>query len=94
MNKLEEVWFKGDWLWGENWILCDQLAMIAALYPESVLKSTDHVATVELAGHSTRGMMVLDKRADKITKDSRKNVTIIEKLDVEKLMDCIYKALS
>ena len=81
-------------MWGDNWILCDQLAMIAALYPESVLKSTDQVATVELAGHSTRGMMVLDKRGDKIIKDSRKNVTIIEKLDTKKLMDCIHKALS
>ena len=35
-----EVWFEGDWPWGENWILCDQLAMLACLYPESVKRSS------------------------------------------------------
>merc|ERR1711892_581052 len=42
INRLEEVWFnlykvrrKGE----DNWVLCDQLAMCAAIYPQSVLES-------------------------------------------------------
>ena len=37
---LVKVWFDGDWPWGENWILCDQLAMVACLHPESVMRSS------------------------------------------------------
>jgi len=91
MNQLEEVWFQ-DYAWGDNWILCDQLAMMAALYPESVLKSSEHVATVELGGHWTRGMMLLDKRPE--GQKAVKNVTIIEKLDTKLLMDVLQKAFT
>ena len=40
MNHAVKVWFEGDWPWGENWILCDQLAMLACLYPECVKRSS------------------------------------------------------
>lgn len=40
MNHGVKVWFEGDWPWGENWILCDQLAMLACLYPECVKRSS------------------------------------------------------
>ena len=75
-------------------MLCDQLAMIAALQPESVIESSKHIATVELAGHSTRGMMVLDKRPDQVTEGQRRNVTIIEKIDRAKLQESLVKAFS
>ena len=68
--------------------------MMAALYPDSVTSSSDHVATVELAGQVTRGMMVLDKRPSQSTAGARKNVTIVEKLDTKMLMDALYRAFS
>ena len=47
-----------------------------------------------LGVRSTRGMMVLDKRAENVIREMRKNVTIIDKLDTKILMDCIHRALS
>jgi hypothetical protein len=32
-----KVWFD-NWLWGNNWILCDQLAMAAALDKTCILR--------------------------------------------------------
>ena len=93
INKLEEVWFR-NYLWGDNWILCDQLAMMAALEPETVTQATSHIGQVELGGHLTRGMMVLDKRPAQVTADQRRNVTIIEKIDRAKLQDTLVKAFS
>ena len=87
------MWFR-SYLWGDNWILCDQLAMMAALSPESVTQSSQHVASVELAGHATRGMMVLDRRPAQVTADHRRNVTIIEKIDRARLQDTLVKAFS
>ena len=93
INKLEEVWFR-NYLWGDNWILCDQLAMMAALEPETVTQATSHIGRVELGGHLTRGMMVLDKRPEPVTAGQRKNVTIIEKLDRAKLQHRLHAAFS
>ena len=87
------MWFR-SYLWGDNWILCDQLAMMAALSPESVTQSSQQVASVELAGHATRGMMVLDRRPAQVTADHRRNVTIIEKIDRARLQDTLVKAFS
>ena len=93
INKLEEVWFR-NYLWGDNWILCDQLAMMAALYPDAVTQATNHIARVELGGRLTRGMMVLDKRPQPVIAGQRKNVTIIEKLDRAKLQHCLLDGFS
>lgn len=93
INACEEVWFR-NWPWGDNWILCDQLAMVAALSSKSVLKSSQHVASVELRGELTRGMMVLDQRVDTIKGSSRRNITVIEKLDKEILMEYLLRAFS
>jgi len=93
INALEEVWFR-NWPWGNNWILCDQLAMVAALNMKSVVKSSQHVATVELRGELTRGMMVLDQRVSTVNGSARRNITVIEKLDTEILMDYLMRAFS
>ena len=90
---ITQVWFR-NYLWGDNWILCDQLAMVAALPPETVSQASQHVATVELSGQQTRGMMILDKRPAQVTEGQRKNVTIIEKIDRAKLQQCLTNAFS
>jgi len=98
VNALEGVWFR-NWPWGDNWILCDQLAMVAAITDDkAVVKSCAHVASVELGGKVTRGMMVVDQRVGTLQDSgfesfsARKNVTIIEKLDTEILKSCLLKA--
>jgi len=93
INTLEEVWFR-NWPWGNNWILCDQLAMVAALNMKSVLKSSQHVASVELRGELTRGMMVLDQRVNTRMGGGNRNVTVIEKLDVDILKEYLLRAFS
>jgi len=93
VNDCEEAWFR-NWCWGDNWILCDQLAMIAALNSDSVVASSNHVATVELSGGVTRGMMVLDQRVDTRKGNTRRNITVIEKLDTEILKDHLFRAFA
>ena len=68
--------------------------MVAALHPDSVTQATQHLATVELAGHHTRGMMVLDKRPEEFLQGRRKNVTVIEKIDIAKLQQSLLYAFS
>ena len=68
--------------------------MVAALNIKSVVKSSDHVASVELRGELTRGMMVLDQRVDTRKGGIRRNITVIEKLDTEILMDYLLRAFS
>ena len=68
--------------------------MVAALSSKSVLQSSQHVASVELRGELTRGMMVLDQRVDTIKGSKRRNITVIEKLDTEILMDHLHRAFS
>merc|ERR1711892_772791 len=94
INRLEEVWFSGDWLWEDNWILCDQLAICAAIYPQSVLESSQQIASVELQGQYTRGMMVLDQREYVMRSGARKNIRLIKKLDTEILMQSLHRAFS
>ena len=67
---------------------------VAALHPETVSQASQHVATVELSGQQTRGMMILDKRPAQVTEGQRKNVTIIEKIDRAKLQQCLTNAFS
>ena len=92
-NKLEEAWFQ-NYEFKDNWVLCDQLAMMAAIHPDSVTQATKHLATVELTGHHTRGMMVLDKRPEEFLHGRRKNVSVIEKIDTAKLQQCPINTFS
>ena len=68
--------------------------MVAALNSKSVLKSSEHVATVELRGEVTRGMMVLDQRVGTMQGSARRNITVIEQLDKDILMDYLLRAFS
>jgi len=90
MNKLEQVWF-GNYLWEDQWMLADQLAMTAALYRESMQKTTVCHAEVELGGHLTRGMMVLDKQPIRATEP---NVIIIDQLDETLIQKSLSEAFS
>ena len=84
-----------DWPWGDNWILCDQLAMVAVLEEASVRRSSEHVASVELAGGLTRGMMVLDQRVATLQDAGvRRNVRVLEELDIELLKESLTRAFS
>jgi len=63
----------------ETYIVCDQLAMAAAIDASCVKKSTPHFATVELSGRFTRGQMVVDY--PRLLRRSP-NVFIIDDIDV------------
>jgi len=89
IDKLEQVWFK-DYTF-DKWMLCDQLAMVAALHPESIIKKSSHHVQVELSGTLTRGMMVLDQRP---VRAKPSNVIIIEELDLEILKTCLYNGFN
>lgn len=103
INKLEQVWFD-NWPWGDNWILCDQLAMVAALDKESIHTSTKHKATVELGGRITRGMMILDQRVGALEgklvesigdeTSGGANVIVIDKLHVHILKKYLHRAFA
>merc|ERR1712098_950224 len=71
-NKLEAKNLLGN----TDYIVADQLAMVAAIDETGVTSMSEEMATVELAGKQTRGMMVLDKREGAILK--KKNVIIIQ----------------
>lgn len=59
-----------------QWIPCDVVAVIAYLFPESILELSQHNATVELQGLYTRGELVLDAHELSAT-----NVTVIEAIN-------------
>jgi len=75
-----------------GYILCDQLAMAAALTKDAVLKKNGpyHV-TVELQGHFTRGQMVIDR---KDTLKRHCNTYIIEEMDMSVLKKLLYVSMS
>jgi len=91
INKLEKVWFEGSWIWGEHWILCDQLAVTAALHRDSIKRSSKYYAQVETSGTLTRGMMVLDQRP---MRDTTPNVTIIDEMDEKIIQNSLLNAFS
>jgi len=96
INKLEQVWFN-NWPWGDNWVLCDELAMMAALCRDSIKQFSKHRATVELSGNMTRGMMVLDQRVDATEEElivKNPNIIVINKLDIDMLKTYLYRAFS
>ena len=59
----------------------------------AVTDLTEEVATVELRGEQTRGMMVLDRREERIHKKKKKNVNIIHRYDINKVKNLIIKSL-
>ena len=65
----------------KNWICCDNFLAVCFILPEIVKKKTKHHATIELGGKYTRGQMILDH-----LHVEKKNVEIIEEIDVEKYM--------
>jgi len=58
MNKIEAE--SNSKKFFETYIVCDQLAMGAAIDARCVTKSSHQFATVELTGRFTRGQMVVD----------------------------------
>lgn len=68
----------------KTYIVCDQLAMAAALDPECVLELSHHFATVELAGCHTRGLMVVDYPG-RLQRPA--NVFLIERIDTERFKE-------
>ncbi|XP_023319735.1 uncharacterized protein C1683.06c [Eurytemora carolleeae] len=78
-QQLEMVWFN-DYPWGDHWIICDQLAMTAALNRSSIKKSSPYNAQVVIGDSLARGMMVLDQR---VLRYKANNVIVIEELDEE-----------
>ena len=64
----------------ETYILCDQIAVAAAIYRNLIIASSNHYASVELHGKFTRGQMVVDYIS---AMNRKQNVTIVEKIDVE-----------
>jgi len=91
LHKLEQVWFDGNWEWGDHWILCDQLVVTAALHRDSIKKTTKHHAQVELSGALTRGMMILDQQP---TIENPPNVIIVDEMDKTVVEDSMIQAFS
>jgi len=92
INKLEQVWFD-NWPWGENWILCDQLAVAPAIDKQMIKRSSEHYAQVELGKGLTRGMMVLDQR-QREGRHPKSNVIVIEELDHDMVQQQLFDAFS
>lgn len=68
----------------------DDFAMAVAVTPDVVLKKQNVYATVELQGLLTRGQMIVDWQN---CLKKRHNVTLIHKIDVEKLKQLIIFCL-
>ena len=81
LNSLEQPWFDRPG-YGSVWKAWDQLAMMAALEKESIVKSRSCKASVELQGRLTRGQMVIEKRAFAAA-NAKRNVIVIDKLNEE-----------
>ncbi|GAB1607795.1 inosine-uridine preferring nucleoside hydrolase-like isoform X2 [Argonauta hians] len=73
----------------QHYIMCDELAMVAAMRNDSILESHDVYAQVEVAGKLTRGQVVLDWR--NIT-GKTPNVKIVTKMDTKIIEDLLFKA--
>ncbi len=92
-NRLEQPWFDNYDFDPEVWILCDQLAMAVVLNPGLVKESRRKRATVELAGHLSRGNMLLEGRpyVEK-TKDFEPNVVVVDRVDEKAFMQDMLNA--
>lgn len=75
---------------GKGKTICDCLAMVVALQPESVSKETSVYATVERHGHLTRGQMVVDWRG---TLGKKPNVKMVQEVDMESFKALMMKSV-
>jgi len=89
LNRLEKPWFERHG-YGTTWKAWDQLAMMAALEKESIVKSRSCKASVELQGKLTRGQMVIERRAFAAA-NLRRNVIVIDKLNEEILKETLIR---
>ena len=87
MNKIEKTNIDKF----KHYIMCDQLAVGAAIYPDLITRSYDVYATVELGGLHTRGALIIDY-LDRSQKPP--NVTIIEDMDKEKFTQVMLNTFS
>ncbi len=92
-NRLEQPWFDNYDFDPEVWMLCDQVAMAVVLNPGLVKESRRKRATVELAGHLSRGNMLLEWRPYiERTEDFKPNVVVINRVDEEAFMQDLLRA--
>jgi purine nucleosidase len=63
-----------------SYIVCDQLAMAAAIDPKCVAQQSSHYVTVELSGRNTRGQMVVDRSGHL---GEQPNVFLIDSVDMD-----------
>jgi inosine-uridine nucleoside N-ribohydrolase len=89
MAKVERVILEGE-LYGA-WHRCDPMAAALAIKPDIVTASERRYATVELRGQETRGALVVD-HLDKLGRSH--NVTIVQRLDLERYKVMLLKAFS
>lgn len=73
LNPVEQIAYKG---WKE-WMPCDLFLASTFILPEMIKRKEDHHITIELAGHHTKAMMVMDH-----LKTNVPNATIIKEIDV------------
>ncbi|XP_057373441.1 nucleoside hydrolase-like [Daphnia carinata] len=79
MNKIEAQIIARKYF--DTYIVCDQLAVAAAIDPRYVTQQSLHYATVELSGNYTRGQMVVDYGKKIVGKTP--NVYLIDRVDIE-----------
>lgn len=93
MNALEKVWYDNYTFHPDHFIMCDQLAMAAALDVRVMTKTKRHWATIELSGLHTKGLMVMEQRhAICNGPQFNSNVTIIERVDETVLKNLLLRA--
>ncbi|CAL8322674.1 unnamed protein product [Merluccius merluccius] len=90
MGKSVSERMQKEFVAGTGLVSCDSYAMAAAIDDGIVLESDCYPVSVELTGRHTRGMMVLDT-TDKLNKTH--NVQVIKKMDLDKFMEMMMKAL-
>ncbi len=74
----------------EDWIACDPVAMAVGIDKDIIKDSKQCACTVELAGASTRGQIVVDW--NHLTKKPRR-VVVITDLDHEKMKQLLWSAV-
>lgn len=81
LNKIEAVSFR-DY---KYFVPCDALLTAALLFPEKCIQTQRQChATVELHGHHSRGLMIVDHLGQ-----YEHNVTIVETMHVEEMKNAL-----
>ncbi|KXJ23351.1 inosine-uridine preferring nucleoside hydrolase [Exaiptasia diaphana] len=75
---------------GNLWMTCDPFAVATAVCPHIVTSQKALHATIELGGQVTRGMMVVDWRN---FLQKRKNINLIEKVDLDQFKALLLKSV-